>query len=424
MSTSTAARRAAPLAEILLQATQVVVTVMAGRTPDAALGRVALPLRPATMEAVYTALRAYGRADFFLARLMDRPLKDAEVRALLLLALNRLERAPDDAYRVVDQAVTAAQSLANGRFKGVVNGVLRNFMRQRIELVQAAQADSVATWQHPLWWIERVQRDHPDRWRDILAAGNTHPPLVLRVNRRRLASADFLTQLDAVGIAARRLDDAAVLIEKAVAVDAIPGFRAGLCSVQDWGAQSVPQRLELQDGLRVLDACAAPGGKTAHLLETNDLELTALDVDAARTLRIRQNLDRLGLHATIKTADACAVASWWDGRPFDRILADVPCSASGVARRHPDAKWLRRETDVADLAQRQTAILEALWPTLAPGGKMLYVTCSVFEQENSAQVHDFLVRHKDARRADASLPTALLPNAEHDGFFFVLLQKA
>jgi 16S rRNA (cytosine967-C5)-methyltransferase len=423
----------APLAEALIGAAQLIAAVFAGRNFDVALARAALPapLRAATMDLAYPTLRAHGRGDFLLGLLLERPVKDATARSLLLLALTRLEARPGEAHTTVDQAVTAAARLARGQFKGLVNGVLRNFLRRREELLGLADADPVARWQHPAWWIARLRQDHPAHWESILAAGNSHPPLCLRVNRRRVAGADYLEQLAAAGIAARALDDAAILIDKPLPVDRIPGFAAGFCSVQDWGAQAAAGLLDAQDGMRVLDACAAPGGKAAHLLESAAIELTALDADAARAARITGNLKRLGLAATVKVADARDVGAWWDGRHYDRILADVPCSASGVVRRHPDAKWLRRESDIAAFATTQAAIVDALWRTLAPGGKMVYATCSVFAQENGAQVEAFVGRHADARhlptlcvKPAADAQPQLLPDAEHDGFYYALLQKA
>lgn len=419
-----------PLAESLHAAAGLIAAVIAGRNFDTALARAGLPgpLRAATMDLAYSTLRAFGRGDFLLDRLLARAPADAAVRGLLLVALARLEARPDEAHTTVDQAVTAAARLGRGQFKGLVNGVLRNFLRRRAELLALADADAVARWQHPAWWIARLQQDHPQHWESILAAGNSHPPLCLRVNRRRSASANFLAQLDAAGIAARALDDTAILLDKPVPVERIPGFGAGLCSVQDWGAQAAAGLLDVAAGMRVLDACAAPGGKAAHLLESADIELTALDADAMRAARIGDNLQRLGLAATVKVADARAADAWWDGRAFDRILADVPCSASGVVRRHPDAKWLRREADVAAFAATQKAIVDALWLTLAPGGKMLYATCSVFVQENARQVEAFLARHADARQLRIQEATTsdahFLPDAEHDGFYFALLQKA
>jgi 16S rRNA (cytosine967-C5)-methyltransferase len=426
-----------PLAESLHAAAGLIAAVIAGRNFDAVLARAGLVghVRAATMDLAYSTLRAFGRGDFLLGQLIERPLPDPEVRSLLLVALTRLEARPEDSHTTVDQAVSAAARLARGQFKGLVNAVLRNFLRRRTDLLASAATDPVAHWQHPAWWIARLRQDHPAQWEGILTAGNSHPPLCLRVNRRRIPAADagrtparvFLAQLDAACIAARVLDDVAVLLEKPMPVERISGFGAGLCSVQDWGAQKATGLLDVQDGMRVLDACAAPGGKTAHLLESADIELTALDADLMRVARITDNLQRLGLAATVKVADARAVADWWDGRPYDRILADVPCSASGVVRRHPDAKWLRRESDIAGFAVTQKAIIDALWLTLAPGGKMLYATCSVFAEENARQVEAFLGRHADARRLPTPGATTsdahYLPDAEHDGFYYALLQK-
>lgn len=378
-------------------------------------------VRPAALDLAYSALRDYGRGDFLLGRLMDRPLQDKPARALLLVALSGLERRPAQAHTLVDQAVTAADK----RYKGLVNAVLRNFLRRQAELLAAADADAVAHWRHPRWWLDKLAADHPDHWQAIAAADNGHPPLCLRVNRRRVRTADFASMLAAAGIAARFLDESALLLDKPLPVERIPGFRAGLCSIQDWGAQRAAPLLDARDGMRVLDACAAPGGKTAHLLERAELDLTALESDPARAARIGENLSRLGLVAKVVVGDARRPGNWWDGRPFDRILADVPCSASGVVRRHPDSKWLRRPGDVAGFARTQAEILDALWPLLAPGGKMLYCTCSVHPEENGTQMNAFAVRHPDARRlpvaGDAQLQ--LLPGAEHDGFYYALLGK-
>ena len=416
-----------PLAEALQAAAGLIAAVIKGRTLDAALARTAPPasLRAATMDLAYTTLRAYGRGDFLLGLLLDRPLKDATARGLLQAALARLEVRAEDAHTTVDQAVTAAAGIARGQFKGLVNGVLRSFLRRRDELLALADIDTVARWQHPAWWIDRLRQDHPAHWESILAAGNSHPPLCLRINRRRITGADYQTLLAATGLAAHPLGDDAILLDKPVPVDRIPGFGEGLCSVQDRGAQAAAGLLDARTGMRVLDACAAPGGKAAHLLETADIELTALDADAQRATRISGNLQRLGLTATVKVGDARDVGAWWDGCSFDRILADVPCSASGVVRRHPDAKWLRRESDIAGFAATQREIVDALWRTLAPGGKMLYATCSVFGDENARQVEAFVGRHADARHLamPVDAQTHHLPDGEHDGFFYALLQK-
>lgn len=425
-----------PLAEILHAAGGLIAAVIGGRNFDAVLARSGLfgHVRAATMDLAYNTLRMYGRGDFLLGQLMPRRLRDPAVRGLLLVALTRLETRPDDAHTTVDQAVTAAGRLSKGRYKSLVNGVLRAFLRRRDELLASANADEAACWQHPPWWIERLRHDHPLHWKDILSAGNSHPPMCLRANRRKFDFADdtpaslLLVQLGVAGIGGRVLDETAVLLDSPVPVDRISGFESGLCSVQDFGAQAAARLLGAKEGMRVLDACAAPGGKTSHLLERADIELTALDADVARVARITENLQRLGLSATVKVADAGDPDAWWDGRPFDRILADVPCSASGVARRHPDVKWLRRDSDISGFAETQARIVDALWRTLVPGGTMLYATCSVFAAENTNQVEGFLVRHPDARLAPAGLTNACaayqIPDAEHDGFFYALLQKA
>lgn len=420
------------LAFALHGAARAVAEVAAGRNLNEALAALwrelpALPpgQRGAMQDLAYATLRAYGRGSFFLSRLMDRPLREEGVRALLLVALARLEARPEEAHTIVDQAVEAAAAQARGRFKALANGVLRNFLRRRAELEAAALQDDVARWQHPRWWIDRLRRDWPRDWPSILAAGNGRPPMTLRVNRRRAAAADFLARLEAAGLPGRPLGDDAIRLERPVPVERLPGFAEGLVSVQDAGAQRAASLLDAHDGMRVLDACAAPGGKTAHLLERADVDLLALDADAGRALRISENLFRLGLSAKVAPADCREVDAWWDGRAFDRILADVPCSASGVARRHPDIKWLRRPADIAQFARTQAEILDALWRVLAPGGKLLYATCSLFAEENGRLVAAFAARQEDCMRLPAAgaFDLQLLPDEEHDGFYYALLEK-
>lgn len=417
------------LSACLGAAAEVVAAVLDGHTPDAALQTVASPLRPAAMDLAYSALRAFGRGDFALQRLLERPLKDTRVRGLLLVTLARLEARPEQAHTIVDQAVEAAAKISGGHFKGMVNGVLRSFERRREELLSAAAENEVAHWLHPAWWIARLKHDHPQHWQAILAVGNSRPPMSLRVNPRRAASADFAQRLAEAGIAVNILADGTLQLERPLPVERLPGFAEGLCSVQDGGAQRAAGFLDCADGMRVLDACAAPGGKAAQLLERHDLELLALDADPVRAARVTENLARLGLAAMVQAEDCRDVGKWWDGRPFDRILADVPCTASGVVRRHPDAKWLRRAGDVTQFARTQAEILDALWKTLAPGGKMLYVTCSVFAAENAEQVAAFIGRHADAKASplpgadDGASQMQSLPHAEHDGFFYALLQR-
>jgi len=407
----------------LLLAARVLAAVYAGRSLSEALGILASEppaARAAAQDVAYGVLRRFGWGEFILGRLMTKPLTHAETQALLLAALYRLDTRPDAPHTVVDQAVIAAGELAGGVFKGLVNGVLRNFLRQQAALkAQMASEDEVVL-QHPRWWLSRLRRAYRDDWPSIVAAGNGQPPMSLRVNLRRGSVAEYQARLEAVGLAARPFGRCGLVLQKPAPVDALPGFFDGLVSVQDAGAQRAAEILAPLAGARVLDACAAPGGKTAHLLEAADLELLALDIDAARTRRIEDNLQRLGLRAEVKVADCMDVAHWWDGRPFDAILADVPCSASGVVRRHPDIKRLRRESDIRRFAHTQAEILNVLWPLLKPGGKLLYATCSVFPEENAAQIDAFLVRQPGAVRLSEE---QLLPQDDHDGFYYALLLK-
>ena len=415
----------------LLTSAELIAEVVGGTTLTDALARLwaARPATPAgvrgaILDLTYGTLRDYGRQDFILGKLLQKPLPEP-VQSLLRVALHRLAVRPDTAHTVVDQAVSAAANLIGGKFKGVANGVLRNALRQAGELAQAGDADMVAEHRHPPWWIRRLKNQYPQKWRAILAAGNTHPPMALRVNPLRASDDEVLADFAAAGITVKRLAPGTLLLEQPVSVTRLPGFAEGCLSVQDTGAQHAARHLDLDDGQRVLDACAAPGGKSAHILETADVALTALDTDPLRARRITDNLARLGLAANVKTSDCRKLDAWWDGRPFDRILADVPCSASGVVRRNPDIKWLRRSDDIPRFAAQQAEILEALWQTLAPGGKMLYATCSVFAEENGDQIAAFAARRPDCRRLPIAgqLDCQYLPCAEHDGFFYALLEK-
>lgn len=424
-------------------AAQAVARVLAGSNLTEALAQLwreqaALPAttRGAVQDLAYSCLRAYGRHTRLLQTLLSRPLVEPLPQAILLVALARLENRPQEAHTIVNQAVEAVGSVKKGAFRNLVNAVLRNFLRQRDALLTDLEQQREALWQHPAWWQDRLRRDWPDHWQAVLAAGNSHPPMTLRVNRRHHSPEAYLSSLAQAGIPARQLGGGALLLERPVPVERLPHFFASpegepaWVSVQDAGAQQAARLLDVEDGMRVLDACAAPGGKTAHLLELAPLVLTAIDADAGRLKKVVDNLQRLGLQAKTLAADCRELSAWWDGIPFERILADVPCSATGVVRRHPDIKWLRREADIAGFAATQVGILEALWLTLAVGGKMLYATCSVFQEENEMQVAAFAARHADCLRlptgnaGDAALGWQLLPNQEHDGFFYALLQKA
>jgi 16S rRNA (cytosine967-C5)-methyltransferase len=381
--------------------------------------------RGAQLDLTHGTLRRYGRVQALVRELSRRGRPDALVEALLWCSLYALESARYADYTVVDQAVRACRLLEKWNAKGYVNAVLRAYLRERESLEVRIAGDPEARYQHPAWWIDLVRAAYPHAWHAILESGNAHPPMALRINRRRTTLAAYQARLAAQGIAARCIGGDALLLERPLPVELLPGFADGEASVQDVAAQRTAGCMDLAAGLRVLDACAAPGGKTAHLLESADLELTALDADAGRLQRAARNLERLRLRATLVAADCTRLEHWWDGAPFDRVLADVPCTASGVARRHPDLKWLRRAGDVAAFAQRQGAILDALWQVLRADGKLLYVTCSVFPRENDEVVEAFVARSPGARRLplpDAQ-PAQLLPDAEHDGFFYALIQK-
>jgi 16S rRNA (cytosine967-C5)-methyltransferase len=417
-------KRNADLAPALSEAARAVARVAAGRSFEDAFERRAE--RGALLDLCYGTLRRYGRVQAIVQALSHKGAPEPRVQALLWCALYALDCGRYAEYTVVDQAVRACALLEQWPARGYVNGVLRGYLRARQALERRIAVDPQVRFQHPRWWIEALELAYPQQWQEILEAGNTHPPMCLRVNRRRTDAQAYLRELAACGMAAQQVGDCALLLDKPVPVDKLPGFAEGRVSVQDAGAQRCAGLLDLQDGQRVLDACAAPGGKSAHLLESADVRLTALDADAVRAARIEPGLARLGLAASVQVADCTASQTWWDGQAYDRVLADVPCTGSGVARRHPDIKWLRRAEDLPGFARRQSAILQALWRVLAPGGKLLYVTCSVFPHENGVALEEFCARTPQARRC--ALPgggsAQWLPCAQHDGFFYGLLEKA
>lgn len=390
----------------------------------------------------YGTLRFYGEIDAYLTQLLQKPLSDERLHALLLVAIYQLLHDKADAFTVVNQAVHAVSQLrkpaAKSWAKGLVNAVLRNSLRQQEELAKKLSTDEVATYSYPKWWINKLKKQYPQNWQAMLLAGNQHPPMTLRVNTQKIKVDEYLQLLARQDIAADSLGMEAIALAKPASVEKIPGFTDGIVSVQDFGAQLAAHLLQLENGQRVLDACCAPGGKTGHILELANVDMTALDSDAERLQRVQSNLTRLNLQAQLLNADASS-ADWYDGKPFDRILADVPCTASGIVRRHVDIKWLRREVDIASFNAQQAKILPSLWQMLAKGGKLLYVTCSVFHEENQGQVDNFLRSHADAQQIpldgaiDGLMTGAtnnithikgqLIPTVAHDGFFYALLQK-
>ena len=425
------------LAFCLLGAANAVAQVRSGTALPQALAKLfvqtgALPqARGAMQDIAYRTMRQLGLSETLITLMTSKAPEPPMLHALLCCALSLVTNANDSAeplpyddFTVVDQAVTVATSHPDmAHAKGMVNAILRRFLREREDLMQAALQRPEARWNYPAWWIDTAKSAYPRDWQAILAVGNTPPPLTLRVNRRRGSVNQYLALLAESGMSARQIGPDAVRLDKPVPVAQLPGFEDGAVSVQDAGAQMAAHLLDVQNGMHVLDACAAPGGKTGHLLECADLDLVALDVDSKRLPKIEENLKRLQLSATLKAFDAQSKV-WWDGRLFDRILADVPCTASGIVRRHPDIRWLRRKGDTLQLATLSAKILDNLWQMLRPNGKLLFVTCSLWPQESEAQAAAFAVRNNAVR---LPAPGQLLPTAgtenDHDGLFYALFQK-
>jgi 16S rRNA (cytosine967-C5)-methyltransferase len=428
-------------------ATIVDAVVQGGRSLDAVFVEREQHVNPADRPLVkmlcFGTLRHHFRLRAALKTLLDRPLKarDSVIESLLAVGLYQLRdtRIPDHA--AVSITVEAARILRRPKYAGLINAVLRNYLRK--ELASKEPDDEESRFNHPAWFIDVLRQDWPEDWQRILEANNDRAPMWLRVNQKRMTVADYLQRH-----ADPEAEDGhevlsgfihALRLAKPVPVDGLPGFADGDVSVQDAAAQIAAPWLLMHGGKRILDACAAPGGKTGHLLElaSPDSALTAIDLDGERLDLIQENLQRLRLDATVLAADASNPKEWWDGQPFDRILLDAPCSASGVIRRHPDIKLLRREADIEALASRQAAMLEALWPLLEPSGRLLYATCSVLAAENDAVIGNFLARHSDARE-DRVLPNynirdlmvekkcgfQVLPGSQGlDGFYYACLER-
>lgn len=387
---------------------------------------------------LYGSLRHYRRLNAIVEALLSKSLrnKDSDVRHLLIIGLYQLEhmRVPDHA--AVSSTVDALRGLKKPWAKGLINAVLRNFQRQRTELLAQIDADDGNRLSYPGWLIKQVKAAHPEQWQAILEAGNEQAPMTLRINRNHGERDNYLQQLAACELSAHACQHSVdgIRLEQATDVFNLPGFEAGHVSVQDEAAQLAAQLLAPVAGEHILDACAAPGGKTAHLLELSggELDLIAIDSEESRLTRLHDTLTRLGYSAQVQAADASITDAWWDGRLFDRILLDAPCSASGVIRRHPDIKWLRRANDIDALATLQAKILDALWPTLKPGGMLLYATCSILPQENHAQIAAFLARTPDAHeeiiQAEWGIKSPhgrqILPGTNNmDGFYYARLTK-
>jgi len=433
-------------ARLRAEAAKAVNAVVAqGRSLDAVLGELEEQINPADRPLLkmlcYGTLRHHFRLRADLRKLLERPLKarDSVIESLLAIGIFQLidTRIPDHA--AVSMTVEAARLLRRPKYAGLINAVMRNFLRQDIGRQEAG--DDESRFNHPAWFIDALRADWPDDWQQILEANNDRAPMWLRVNQNRTTTADYIDRLaqvdDGHGVLSGFIH--AIRLAKPVPVAELPGFADGDVSVQDAAAQIAAPWLLMGGGSRILDACAAPGGKTGHLLElaSPDSVLTAIELDPERLASIHENLERLRLDATVLAADASKPKEWWDGQPFDRILLDVPCSASGVIRRHPDIKLLRRESDIEALAGLQTRLLDALWPLLAPSGRLLYVTCSVLAAENDAVVGDFLARHSNAREdrlllnynirdlmVEKTCGVQVMPGSQGlDGFYFACLER-
>ena len=440
---------AKPGAKALAEAARAVAAVVRGRSADEALAGSATSTQRSAIRAIALGtMRWYLRLSPAVDALLSSPATlPREVHALLAAAAYQVEYSRDAPALVVNLAVDATRLLGQPRAAAVVNAVLRRFVREREVLLAAADGDLATRTAHPGWLVEALAEAWPEHVARILEANNGHPPMVLRLNTRRRLLAEYLSDLAAAGLQASLMSgiaagpgSAAVALEHPIPVGSLPGFKEGWVSVQDGGAQLAPLLVDAQPGMRVLDACAAPGSKTCHLLEAaaGALEVTAVDIDAGRLGRIAENLDRLGLNARLVAADARDPGAFWDGRPYDRILVDAPCSGTGVIRRHPDIKLLRRAEDVAAFARTQLELLEAAFRMLAIGGRLVYATCSVLPAENEAMVARFLGEERQASPAAMPLGEALAPGgiaaevgtqllcggaAGSDGFYYACIEK-
>jgi 16S rRNA (cytosine967-C5)-methyltransferase len=436
--------RWAPGAAALADATRVVSSVaFDGRSSEDALRAYdEAPHRAAVRAIALGTLRWYLRLAPAIEGLLSRPQGIAnEIRALLVVSAHQIEYSRNAPPLAAHAAVDATRILNQGRASGLANAVLRRFVAERSTLLSHVDGSLAGRTAHPAWLVQMLQQAWPELHERILAASNEHPPLVLRVDLSRRSRADYLEQLAAAEIAATAVDGfpAAIRLERPIAVSSLPGFEQGWVSVQDAGAQLAPKLLDARPGMRVLDACAAPGGKTGHLLEqTPELaELCAIDIDPERVARIEENLVRLQRKATVQVADVREPATFWDGRPFERILVDAPCSSTGVIRRHPDIKLLRRATDIPSFVALQEQILRSAFGMLAPGGRLVYCTCSLLPQENEEVLERLLASDPTARAVflpastlapgalDKKIGIQLVPGSQAgtDGFYYACVEK-
>lgn len=427
------------LSNSLLASARCIDNVLKGKSLSDSLSNVKVSLRPSVQAISFYTLRNLGYAQAARKVLVKKVPKKTLVDALLLISISLLEASIQNkadaatpkytAYTIVDQAVRATSGNIKA-FKSLINAALRNYIRQRDSVWTICQKDEVAVFNYPTWWINHVKQAYPQQWQEILAAGNQHAPLIIRVNQRLSTVENVIQLLNANGINVIHLGGCTLHITNPVPVTSMAGFSQGFWSVQDISAQMAADMLPVNNNDYVLDACSAPGGKTAHILEKNNVRLLALDNEQKRLDLVHNNLNRLQLNGSnvkLKCTDASDLDSWWDGETFDSILLDAPCTASGIVRRHPDIRWLRRPQDIEQTALIQQELLQKLWQVLKPGGSLLYATCSVFPQEGVLQAENFLENTKNALRVDKVgqiLPSTYTDtNVTGDGFFYALFKK-
>lgn len=419
-----------------LDALTILTAVLQHKTPLSYLLQTKTSLSPLSKEICFGVSRHYLRVEALADRLLNKRPKDITVWLSILIGLYQLHFLNIPDYAVVQETVALLDQLKKPWAKGLVNAILRRYCREKETILIDLNQNKSFLYGHPDWFIKRVQHDWPDDWQTILTANDCHPPMSLRINSSRTDTATYLSRLQEIGMdgTLNQVAPHSIVVNTACAVHDLPGFSAGDVSVQDTAAQLATPLLDLKPGLRVLDACCAPGGKTCHILETEPQlsACVALDIEPNRLMRVRENLTRLNLQATLQQGDALNPNEWWDGVLFDRILLDAPCSATGVIRRHPDIKLLRTPSEINSITQLQQDILQALWPLLAPGGKMVYATCSIMPEENEKQIAHFVDQQADCHHLTTLQPWGrptghgwqILPGEDGmDGFFYSVLEK-
>ena len=377
----------------------------------------------------YGAVRFLGKSQFIINQLVRNKIENKVVECLIHIALYQLSQEKFNNFTIVNQAVDAAKKIDFRKSK-FVNAILRNYLRNKDDLHELLNQDQAAKFSYQNWWINKVKDEFKNDWKQILEIGNQHPPLTLRVNKRKINIEKYSEVLSSNSLEHQIISNKGLIINNPLNINDIPGFLEGHISVQDFGAQIATELLDIEKGQKILDACAAPGGKTCNILESKDVAVTCLEVDKVRADKINGNLKRLELDANVIIGSLSNDNLWWDGRQFDRILLDVPCSASGIVRRHVDIKWLRQMNDLKKFSEMQYHLVKSAWPLLKSGGKLLYVTCSIFSKENKDVIEGFKQEFSDAKEIDLIYPNnvthiknQLIPSENHDGLFYALLKK-